>query len=105
MTLSPSCEPTPEELTDLKNKRTIELIEQEIDFFEKTVTAMAAVSKEYHNRITNAKTNTKKVLYNKKLKKNNLMLGELLLELEKAINVKKSIEQTLQTEQLSSETT
>jgi len=86
---------TPENLEKLKSERILLMVNQEIDFFEKSVTALATVSQEYNNRIVTAKTQIKKKMYTKKLKKNNNTLGGLLVELEKAIAMRTRIEQTL----------
>lgn len=58
------------------------------DIVHGEVQRLMATSKEYRNKIDNAKTKTKKDLYLKKLKKNNTKLMNILVALEKVKKAK-----------------
>lgn len=60
------------------------------DLVQGEVQRLMATSKEYRNKIDNAKTKTKKNWYLKKLKKNNAKLMNVLIALEKVKNAKKT---------------
>lgn len=60
------------------------------DLVQGEVQRLMSTSKEYRNKIDNAKTKTKKNWYLKKLKKNNAKLMNVLIALEKVKNAKKT---------------
>lgn len=72
---------------DYKHQKMMKMLTDEINFLQKSVNDLVAISRAYSDNVDTALTKPKKDLYKKKLKKNNVMLYKVLRKLDQSVQV------------------
>ncbi len=70
-----------------KQQKMLKMLTDEITQLQSHVNSIVAVSQQYDSEIKQAKTKPKRDLFSKKLKKNNIMLYQVLRRLDQSIQV------------------